>query len=100
MSELISRTEFGNELRDRAAHDGLVCPIVGVEPAQHDAPADDGIDLGLGEPTDELLGLDERGPDLLDRVIEMTLEAEEVEPVACLEHAADGVGVQASARLR
>jgi hypothetical protein len=33
-------------------------------------------------------------------MIEVTLEAEQVEPVAGLEHAADGVGVQASTRLR
>ncbi|MEX1007799.1 MAG: hypothetical protein WD271_08125 [Acidimicrobiia bacterium] len=63
-------------------------------------PADDGLDLRLGEPPDQLFGLGERGPDALDRMIEVTLEAEQVEPVAGLERAADDVGVQASARLR
>ena len=63
-------------------------------------PADDGIDLRLGEPPEELPGLGERGPDALDRMIEVTLEAQQVEPVAGLEDAADGVGAQASARLR
>lgn len=90
----------GHELRDRAVHDRLIPPVVGVEPAENDVPADDGLDLRLGEPPDQLPGFGERGPDALDRMIEVTLEPEEVEPVAGLERAADGVGVQASARLR
>ncbi len=87
----------GYELRDRPVQDGSIfSALVGVAPAEDDVPADDGIDLRLREPSDELVRLGERGPDAVDPVIEVALEPEEVEPVAGFERAADGLGIQAA----
>ena len=79
------------ELGDRAVQDGAVALVVGVQPAQLDAPALDEVDVGVGEPRHELLGLGEGGPHALDRMVEPSLEAQDVLAVTSFEVAVGDV---------
>src|SRR5215208_1447137 len=80
----------GVEAGDRRVHHRLVALLVGVLPAQDHLAALLQIDLGLGQPADQLSGLRQGGPHLVDRMLEATFEAQDLRVVLDLERAVAG----------